>query len=118
MPVILDPDGFDLGLDPGMRDVAAASDLLILYDARRMRRYPVSTRINPVANDDASLSGGMGVRHSCCGSLLFANSSAFSSASAAFTGTSGSTPVPSQFVFEIGFIARANGTPIMKWSSM
>jgi hypothetical protein len=29
MPVILDPDGFDLGLDPGMRDVAAASDLLM-----------------------------------------------------------------------------------------
>jgi hypothetical protein len=39
---------------------------------------------------------------------------ATSSASAADTLTSGSTPVPSQFVFEIGLIALANGTPIMK----
>src|SRR5947209_7401303 len=39
---------------------------------------------------------------------------AVSSASAAATLTSGSTPTPSQFVFEIGLIARANGTPIMK----
>jgi len=34
MPVILGPDGYDLWLDPGMRDVAAASDLLKPYDAR------------------------------------------------------------------------------------
>jgi len=34
MPVILDPDSFDLWLDPGMRDVAAASELLKPYDAR------------------------------------------------------------------------------------
>jgi hypothetical protein len=39
---------------------------------------------------------------------------ATSSASAAGTLTSGSTPVPSQFVLETGFIARANGTPIVK----
>src|SRR5436190_3912014 len=38
-----------------------------------------------------------------CGSLPFASSSALSSASEALTGTSGSTPVPSQFFFEIGF---------------
>jgi SOS response associated peptidase (SRAP) len=47
MPVILDPDGYDLWLDPGMRDVAAASDLLMPYDAQLMRCYPVSTRIQP-----------------------------------------------------------------------
>lgn len=52
MPVILDPDGYDLWLDPGMNDVAAASELLKPYDARAMRCYPVSTRINNVANDD------------------------------------------------------------------
>jgi putative SOS response-associated peptidase YedK len=28
MPVILDPDGYDLWLDPGMRDAGAASELL------------------------------------------------------------------------------------------
>jgi putative SOS response-associated peptidase YedK len=56
MPVILDPDNYDLWLDPGMRDVSVASDLLKPYDARLMRCYPVSTRINHVANDDAECS--------------------------------------------------------------
>jgi putative SOS response-associated peptidase YedK len=56
MPVILDPDNYDLWLDPGMRDVAAASDLLKPYDTRAMRCYPISTRINHVANDDAECS--------------------------------------------------------------
>jgi putative SOS response-associated peptidase YedK len=50
MPIILDPDGYDLWLDPGMKDVAAASDLLKPYDARLMRCYPISTRINHVAD--------------------------------------------------------------------
>ena len=57
MPVILDPDSYDLWLDPGMKDVAAASELLKPYDARLMRCYPISTRINPVANDDKECSG-------------------------------------------------------------
>jgi putative SOS response-associated peptidase YedK len=52
MPVILDPDSYDLWLDPGMRDVTAACEVLKPYDARLMRCYPVSTRINHVANDD------------------------------------------------------------------
>jgi len=56
MPVILDPDAYDLWLDPGMKDVAAASDLLKPYDARLMRCYPVSSRINHVANDDEECS--------------------------------------------------------------
>jgi putative SOS response-associated peptidase YedK len=56
MPVILDPDNYDLWLDPGMRDVAAASDLLKPYDARLMRCYPVSTRVNSVANNDEACS--------------------------------------------------------------
>jgi putative SOS response-associated peptidase YedK len=54
MPVILDPDTYDLWLDPGMRDVSAASELLKPYDARLMRCYPVSNRLNHVANDDAA----------------------------------------------------------------
>ena len=56
MPVILDPDAYDLWLDPGMTNEAAASDMLKPYDARLMRRYPVSTRINQVANDDEECS--------------------------------------------------------------
>jgi putative SOS response-associated peptidase YedK len=56
MPAILDPDAHDLWLDPGMTHVAAASDLLKSFDARLMRSYPVSTRINHVANDDEECS--------------------------------------------------------------
>jgi putative SOS response-associated peptidase YedK len=39
-----------------MKDVGAASDLLKPYDARLMRCYPVSTRINNVVNDDEECS--------------------------------------------------------------
>lgn len=56
MPVILDPDTYDLWLDPGMTNVAAASEHLKPYDARTMRCYPVSTRVNHVANDDKECS--------------------------------------------------------------
>jgi putative SOS response-associated peptidase YedK len=52
MPVILDPDAYNLWLDSGMKDVSAVSDLLKPYDARLMRCFPVSTRINSVVNDD------------------------------------------------------------------
>jgi len=56
IPVIPDPDSYDLWLDPGMKDAAVASDLLKPFDARLMRCYPVSTRLNHVANDDAECS--------------------------------------------------------------
>jgi putative SOS response-associated peptidase YedK len=52
MPVILHPDSYDLWLDPGMTNVGAASEMLKPYDARLMRCYPVSSRINSVVNDD------------------------------------------------------------------
>jgi putative SOS response-associated peptidase YedK len=56
MPVILDPDSYDIWLDPGMRDLTTASELLKPYDAKFMRCYPISTRINHVANDDEDCS--------------------------------------------------------------
>jgi putative SOS response-associated peptidase YedK len=56
MPVILDPDSYDLWLDPGMQDVSAASELLKPLGAQFMRCYPISTRINHVANDDEECS--------------------------------------------------------------
>ncbi len=56
MPVILDPDSYDLWLDPGMTDVQVVSELLKPFDPSLMRCYPVSTRINHVANDDAECS--------------------------------------------------------------
>ena len=56
MPVIVHPDSYDLWLDPGMTDVQVVSELLRPCDARLMRCYPVSTRINHVANDDEECS--------------------------------------------------------------
>jgi putative SOS response-associated peptidase YedK len=56
MPVILDRDSYDLWLDPGMKDVAAVSELLRPHDARLMRCYPVSSRVNSVINDDEECS--------------------------------------------------------------
>ena len=56
MPVILDRDHYDVWLDPGMTNVEAVSEMLKPYDAGSMRCYPVSTRVNHVANDDAECS--------------------------------------------------------------
>jgi putative SOS response-associated peptidase YedK len=56
MPVILDPDNYDLWLDPGMTNLEAVSEMLKPFDARLMGCYPVSTRINYVANDDEECS--------------------------------------------------------------
>jgi putative SOS response-associated peptidase YedK len=53
MPVILDPHDYDLWLDPGMKDTTTAAGLLKPFDARQMRCYPVSNRVNQVQNDDA-----------------------------------------------------------------
>lgn len=52
MPVILHPDSYELWLDPGMTDVQVVSEFLKPFDPSLMRCYPVSTRINHVANDD------------------------------------------------------------------
>lgn len=56
MPVILDPESYDLWLDPTMQNVAAIFDMLKPFDAGLMRCYPVSTRINHVVNDDEECS--------------------------------------------------------------
>ena len=56
MPAILNPDSYDLWLDPGMQSVAVISEVLKPYDARVMRCYPVSGRVNHVANDDEDCS--------------------------------------------------------------
>lgn len=56
MPVILDADNYELWLDPGMTDTAAALEMVRPFDARRMRSYPVSGRVNQVQNDDAECS--------------------------------------------------------------
>ena len=52
MPAILRPEHYDLWLDPGFKDVKALAEFLAPFDAGKMRRFPVSTRINAVTNDD------------------------------------------------------------------
>ena len=52
MPVILRQENYDLWLDPGFKDVKALAEILAPFDATQMRSFPVSTRINAVANDD------------------------------------------------------------------
>jgi len=56
MPVILDPQGYDLWLDPGTTDTAAISKFLKPFDAQLMSCFPVSSRVNQPANDDAECS--------------------------------------------------------------
>src|SRR5258708_31147001 len=56
MPVILERESYDLWLDPGMTKVEAVSDLFRPCDARKMRCFPVSPRINHVANNDEGFS--------------------------------------------------------------
>ncbi|MBZ5532871.1 MAG: SOS response-associated peptidase [Acidobacteriia bacterium] len=52
MPVILRPGDYDLWLDPGVTDPARVARLLQPFDARLMKKYPVSTRVNNVKYDD------------------------------------------------------------------
>jgi putative SOS response-associated peptidase YedK len=56
MPVILSREAYDLWLDPGMTNVDVLSDLLKPFDARLMRSFAVSSRLNQVANDDEACS--------------------------------------------------------------
>ncbi len=51
MPTILPRDRYDLWLDPGLQDLAAAAEILKPFNAALMRCYPVSERVNNVAND-------------------------------------------------------------------
>ena len=52
MPVILSPEHYDLWLDPGFGRADALKEMLSPFDAKLMKRYPVSTRVNDVKNDD------------------------------------------------------------------
>ena len=64
MPVMLDIDSYDLWLDPGMKDVDLVSELLKPCSATIMRLYPVSARVNHVANDDEECSAPVQSVHS------------------------------------------------------
>jgi putative SOS response-associated peptidase YedK len=51
MPVILTTNDYDLWLDPGTTNIGALCHLLKPLDARVMRSYPVSDRLNQVQNE-------------------------------------------------------------------
>jgi putative SOS response-associated peptidase YedK len=69
MPVILDSDNYDLWLDPGMKNANAACEMLRPFDARLMRSFPVSNRVNHAGNDDEECSGP--IKHAENQPLLF-----------------------------------------------
>jgi putative SOS response-associated peptidase YedK len=56
MPVIVPPADYDLWLDPELRDLTAATEVLTPFDVEVMRRYPVSERVNIVNTDDSRCS--------------------------------------------------------------
>lgn len=52
MPAIIHSEDYDLWLDPGIQDPARVADLLRPFEAQRMKKFAVSTRVNSVKNDD------------------------------------------------------------------
>ncbi len=55
MPVILPAAAWDTWLDPGVTDLAAIQGLLVPSASRDLEAYPVSTRVNDVANEGPEL---------------------------------------------------------------
>ncbi|MFD2328797.1 SOS response-associated peptidase [Cohnella sp. GCM10020058] len=55
MPVLLPPTALDSWLDPHEDDMDKLQDLLVPYDANKMRRYPVSKDVGSVKNTGAAL---------------------------------------------------------------
>ena len=52
MPVIVAQDDYDLWLDPGIKNPKRVADCLRPFDANRMKKYGVSSRVNRPENDD------------------------------------------------------------------
>jgi putative SOS response-associated peptidase YedK len=52
MPVIIGRDNYSRWLDPNTTDPEKLGDMLMPFDAGLMKKYPVSTRVNSVINDD------------------------------------------------------------------
>lgn len=51
MPVILQPQDYDLWLDPDLQSPQALQPLLVPYPSEAMTHYPVSTQVNSPRND-------------------------------------------------------------------
>ena len=55
MPVILQPEDYDMWLDPDFDEKDALTTLLKPYPADAMEAYPVSRRVNKPANNEPSV---------------------------------------------------------------
>lgn len=53
MPVIVSPDKYEIWLDSDVTNFDAIKDILKPYDAEKMRRYPVSAKLNNSRNEGA-----------------------------------------------------------------
>jgi putative SOS response-associated peptidase YedK len=51
MPAILEPEDYDLWLDPGITDPEQLQHLLHPFDPRRMKKYPLSPKVSNVNID-------------------------------------------------------------------
>jgi putative SOS response-associated peptidase YedK len=49
-------DNYDVLLDPGFKGTDDLKAMLLPYEPSQMKRYPVSTRVNLVKNDDPECS--------------------------------------------------------------
>ena len=52
MPVILEPENYELWLDPGFRDLDTLTGMLKPFDPAQMKCHAVSALVNSPANDD------------------------------------------------------------------
>ena len=52
MPVIIDPENYDLWLNPNQTETGLLRELTIPYPSNKMAYYPVSTHVNRTKNDD------------------------------------------------------------------
>ena len=52
MPLIIGRDNYERWLDRSTTDPEKLADMLAPFDAASMKKYPVSTRVNSVINDD------------------------------------------------------------------
>ncbi len=55
MPMVITRDAMDAWLDPNLTEAPSALDLLAVTEAHLLEAYPVSTAVNSVENNDASL---------------------------------------------------------------
>ena len=70
MPVILEPENYELWLDPGFKDLDTLTAMLKPFDAAKMKCYSVSTLVNSPANDTPGCAAEVEMAHGVTESLF------------------------------------------------